>query len=231
MKKKVKPLNVAVIGVGGIAKMHMPGWAASTNAQVVAGADISQEALDRWGKEFEVDRLTTDANELIGDASIDIIDICTPNRYHADLAIAAMKAGKHVICEKPLAVTPDEIRRMIKARDASGKLLMTAQHMRFGGAAQALKAEIEAGALGEIYHGRSWWLRRAALPTGDGFILKKHSGGGPCIDIGVHTLDLALWMMGHPKPVSVTGVARRELASQKGAFSIWGGTVPAKIDV
>lgn len=229
MKKDT--LNVAVIGVGGIAKTHMPGWEASEHAQVVAGADISQKALGRWGKQFDVERLTTDPAELIADPDIDIIDICTPNGYHADLAISGLEAGKHVLCEKPLAPTPEEIRRMIAARDASGKLLMTAQHMRFGSAAKALKAEIDTGCLGEIYHARSWMLRRAALPIGEGFILKERAGGGPCIDIGVHVLDLTLWMMGYPSPESVTGVARRELASQKGAFSIWGGAVPKKIDV
>jgi predicted dehydrogenase len=228
---KNKTLNVAVIGTGGICKTHMPGWAASKHARVVAGADISEKNLKAWGDEFDVTRLTTEPDELIADPRIDVVDICTPNRYHADLSIAALNAGKHVICEKPLAPTPGEIRRMIEARDSSGKLLMTGQHMRFSAAAKALKAEIDTGSLGDVYHARAWMLRRAAVPLSEGFILKKHSGGGPCIDIGVHVLDLTLWLMGHPKPVSVTGVARRELASQKGAFSIWGGAVPKEIDV
>ncbi len=136
-----------------------------------------------------------------------------------------------MICEKPLAPTPDEIRKMIAARDKSGKMLMTAQHFRFAPDSRALKAEIEEGALGEIYHARGWWLRRAALPTGQGFILKKHSGGGPCIDIGVHLLDTMLWLMDHPRPVTVSGVAKKELAGQEGAWSVWGGAVPKEMDV
>lgn len=224
-------LKVGVIGVGGIARTHMPGWEASEHAHVVAGADISEAALQRWGKQFAVDRLVTDAGELIADPEIDIIDVCTPNNYHAPLAIAALQAGKHVLCEKPLAPTPAEIQGMIEARDRSGKMLMTAQHFRFMGSSRAIRAEIDAGALGDVYHARSWLLRRAAVPTRPGFILKEHSGGGPCIDVGVHILDLTLWFMGNPRPVAVTGVARAELAHQEGAFSIWGGSIPTQFDV
>ncbi len=224
-------LKVGVIGVGGIAGTHMPGWEASEHAEVVAGADISKKALKLWGEKFGVKKLLTDPAKLIADADIDIVDICTPNGYHAELSIAAMQVGKHVICEKLLAPTPDEIRRMIVARDESGKLLMTAQHLRFAAEVLAMKAEIDTGVLGDVYHARSWLLRRIALPVRPGFILKKHSGGGPCIDIGVHALDLTLHMMGFPKPVTVSGVARRELAGQPGAWSIWGGAVPKEMDV
>ena len=212
-------LRVGVVGVGGIARTHMPGWAASEHAEVVAGSDVSQEVLTHWGQEHDVKKLHTDPEALFNDGDIDVIDVCTPSTYHAPLSIAALESGKHVICEKPLAPTPDEILRMIEARDKSGKMLMTAQHFRFQGSSKAMKAEIDTGALGDIYHARSWMLRRAAAPTGGGFILKEHSGGGPCIDIGVHILDLTLWFMGNPEPVSVTGVARAELAHREGAFS------------
>ena len=226
-------LRVGVIGVGGIARTHMPGWAASPHAEVVAGADLVPEALERWGKDWQISRLETDSDALINASDIDIIDVCTPNMYHAGLSIAALNAGKHVICEKPLAPTPDDVRDMIAARDKSGKLLMTAQHFRFQGKSKAMKAEIEAGALGNIYHARSWMLRRTGIPTGLNFLSRRHSGGGACIDIGVHILDLTLWFMGNPEPVSVTGVARRELASNPMAFGLWPqfGRLPQGMDV
>src|SRR5258708_14377741 len=224
-------LKVAVIGVGGIAHTHMPGWRDSEHAEVVAGADVFEPALQKWGAANEITRLTTNADELIDDPSIDIIDICTPNNYHTPLAIAALNAGKHVLCEKPLAPNPAQIKQMIAARDKSGKLLMTAQHFRFSGLSKAMKAEIECGVLGNIYHARSWMLRRAAAPVRPGFILKEHATGGACIDIGVHTLDLTLWFMGNPKPISVSGVARTELAHLPGAFSIWGGAIPQEMNV
>lgn len=226
-------LKVGVIGVGGIARVHMPGWESSPHTEVVAGADLSHEALDNWSKQWNVTKTYVNTEDIIKDPDIDIIDICTPNMYHTELTIAALEAGKHVICEKPLAPTPADVQKMIDARDKSGKMLMTAQHFRFSGKSKALKAEIDAGALGEIYHARSWMLRRTAIPTRLGFLLKQHSGGGATIDIGVHILDLTLWFMGNPKPVSVTGVAKKVLAANPKAFGLWDNfnTVPPEMDV
>lgn len=225
-------LKVGVIGLGGISRTHMPGWYASEHAEVVAGSDIVPSVLETWGQTHGITRLSTDPAELFNDPDIDIIDVCTPNMYHAPLVVAALEAGKHVICEKPLAPTPDEIRQMIAARERSGKLLMTAQHFRFKGISQAMKAEIEQGALGEVYHARSWMLRRNGFVPTPSFIAKKHSGGGPCIDIGVHILDLTLWLMGNPKPIAVTGVAKAPLAHHPNAFSAWQGVpIPAEFDV
>ena len=219
-------LKVGVIGVGGIARTHMPGWAASEEAEVVAGSDVSQAALEKWGAQHGVTKLVTNPGDLFADPNIDIIDICTPNMYHAELAIAALDAGKHVICEKPLAPTPAEIRRMIEARDRSGKKLMTAQHFRFKGVSQAMKAEIDTGVLGNVYHGRSWMMRRNGFIPSGTFTEKRHSGGGPCIDIGVHVLDLTLWLMGNPQPVAVTGVAGAPLAHLPGQFAAWNREAP-----
>jgi predicted dehydrogenase len=227
-----KKLKVGIIGLGGIAHTHVPGWKASSDAELVAGSDVNTAVFDSWREKYGVTRFYEKPADLINDPDIDIIDICSPNMYHAEQAIAAMQADKHVISEKPLAPTPDDIRKMIAARDASGKLLMTAQHFRFSGPARAMKAEIDNGALGEVYHARSWMLRRGFLPVRPTFIYKQHSGGGPCIDIGVHILDLTLWLMGHPKPVAVSGVERTALAHHKDAFSAWGRVaVPQDIDV
>ena len=225
-------LKVGLVGVGGISRTHMPGWAASEEAEVVAGSDISGEALEQWGALHNVTRLTTNAAELFSDPDIDIIDLCVPNMYHAPLAIAALEAGKHVICEKPLAPTPQDIEQMIAARDKAGKQLMTAQHFRFAGVSQAMKAEIDTGTLGDVYHARGWMLRRNGLIPTATFIEKKHSGGGPCIDIGVHILDLTLWFMGNPRPVAVSGVADARLAHHPGAFATWrDGPIPSSFDV
>ena len=225
-------LKVGLVGVGGISRTHMPGWAASEEAEVVAGSDISGEALEQWGALHNINRLTTNAGELFSDPDIDIIDLCVPNMYHAPLAIAALEAGKHVICEKPLAPTPQDIKQMIAARDKAGKQLMTAQHFRFAGVSQAMKAEIDTGTLGGVYHARGWMLRRNGLIPTATFIEKKHSGGGPCIDIGVHILDLTLWFMGNPRPVAVSGVADARLAHHPGAFATWrDGPIPSSFDV
>jgi len=227
-----KKLKVGVIGLGGIANTHVPGWQASPHAELIAGSDVNPKVFPAWKEKYAVTRFYENPADLIKDPAIDIVDICTPNMFHAEQAIGALEAGKHVICEKPLAPTPEAIRKMIAARDKSGKLLMTAQHFRFRGVARAVKAEIEQGSLGDIYHARSWMLRRGLLPVSPTFIYKSQSGGGPTIDIGVHILDLTLWLMGHPKPVAVSGVAKTALARHPGAFSVWGmAPVPQDIDV
>jgi predicted dehydrogenase len=219
-------LKVAVIGVGGIARTHMPGWEASEYAEVVAGSDVNAVALAEWGVKHNVQKLATDFGEILRDPDIDIVDLCVPNMYHSPLAVAALNAGKHVICEKPLAPTPDAIQKMIEARDSSGKLLMTAQHFRFAGNSQAMKREIDSGTLGNIYHARSWMLRRSGMIPLPSFTSKAHSGGGPVIDIGVHVLDLTLWLMGHPQPVAVSGTAKQTFAQREGLWSHWRNTVP-----
>lgn len=227
-----KKLKVGMLGLGGIAHTHVPGWNASPYAELVAGSDVNTAVFPAWKEKHGMSRFYENALDLIKDPEIDIIDICTPNMFHAPQAVAALEAGKHVICEKPLAPTPDDICKMIAARDRSGKLLMTAQHFRFRGVTQAMKTEIATGILGEVYHARSWMLRRSLLPTAPTFIYKKNSGGGPTIDIGVHILDTTLWLMGHPRPVAVSGVARTALAKHKDAFSSWGRSlVPQDIDV
>jgi len=225
-------LKVGMVGVGGISGSHVPGWEASGDAEIAAGSDLNGAALEAFGRRTGATRLYADAAKLFADAQIDIVDICTPNGSHAPLAIAAMEAGKHVICEKPLATGPDEIRRMIAARDRTGKMLMTAQHFRFAGTSKALKRQLELGVLGDVYHARGWMMRRAGATTSrPGFYVKKLSGGGACIDIGVHILDLTLWMMGNPKPVSVSAATRDVMAKQPGAFSDWDGVVQPEWDV
>lgn len=224
-------LKVGVIGVGGISRSHMPGWLASEHAEVIAGCDIDDSKLQSWGEAHGVDKLYKTPSELFSDQSIDIVDVCVPNMYHAPLSIAGLEAGKHVICEKPLAPTPMDIMNMMDARDKSGKLLMTAQHFRFEPSSRAMKDEIDLGTLGDVYHARSWMLRRGGAPTTPGFVQKKHSGGGPCIDIGVHILDLTLWFMGNPQPVAVSGVARNEIANQENAFGIGRRLLPPEYDV
>jgi predicted dehydrogenase len=222
-------LKIGIIGIGGIAKTHMPGWQESQHSEVIASSDINETVLKEWGSNYQISRLYNDPYELIEDPEIDVIDICTPNNYHCDLAIKAMEAGKHVICEKPLAPIADQIRSMIKVRDRTNKKLMCAQHFRFRENSKMMKSEAEQ--IGFIYHARSWMLRRNALPNRIGFLMKEHSGGGPCIDIGVHVLDLTLWFMGNPKPISVTGVSRTELAKEPGAFSMWGEYDSSIMDV
>jgi len=219
----VKKWKVGFIGAGGIARIaHMPGWKKLENVEVIAVSDIREEVAGAVAKEFGIPHIFTDYRKMLEIKEIDIIDICAPNAVHAPAAIASFEAGKHVICEKPLAITPGEVEDMIAASKKAGKMLMCAQNHRFRPEARILKKIIEKGECGEIYYARAYALRRRLLPPAPTFIKKELSGGGPCLDIGVHILDLVYWLMGNPKVKSVSGVALTKLAKREDIHGDWG---------
>ena len=225
-------LQVGVIGVGGIGHdQHLPGWLKVPFAEVTAIADLSPEALDRVHKVFPIPHRFLDWRDLVALPDLDIVDICTPNRTHAPMTLAALEVGKHVLCEKPLAITSAEVRGIRDAADRADRLVMAAQHFRFDPATKQVKALIDGGMLGEIYYARAQWLRRRLLPPRSTFIEKRLSGGGPAFDIGVHVLDLAYWFMGAPEPVTVSAFVDAKLAHRKDITSAWGEWNRDQIDV
>jgi predicted dehydrogenase len=214
--------RVGIIGAGGVVKgLHLPGWLTLPNVSVVAIADINKASASALSMEFGVPHVFTDYHEMLK-MDLDAVDVCTPNMVHVPAVKAALEAGKHVICEKPLAVTTKEVRELGTLADAKGLKLMTAQHHRFGSAALAAKRWAEEGFLGPVYHARVKAMRRATLPVSPGFIDSRLSGGGPCMDIGVHALDLCLWLMGFPDPKRVSGVTRVNFAKGQGIPGMWG---------
>jgi predicted dehydrogenase len=223
-------LKVGVVGTGGIFKAaHLPGWLSHKEVEIVAFCDAFRASAEAIAKDFPDAKVYDDYRELIADPSIDIIGISTPNLYHSEIAIAALLQGKHVFCEKPDAVNPIEAQKMADVAKASGKLLMTMRNNRFSREAKFAKQIIEQDKLGELYMGRCGWIRRRGIPgRGGWFTTKELSGGGPLIDLGVHMIDLAIWLSGNPKPVSVTGTTYRKFADRPDAS----GQVPAgKFDV
>ncbi len=204
----MKKWRVGIIGVGGIFKgSHIGEYLDDERLEVVALCDIIEErATEIRDKHFPNAAVYTDFNELLKDETIDSVDICTPNYLHSIIAVAAFKAGKHVFCEKPDAVNVEEVLKMNRAAEKAGKTLMIMRNNRFSPASQYAKKYIESGAMGEIYCGRCGWQRRRGIPgKGGWFTTKAQSGGGPLIDLGVHMIDLAIWLMGSPTPVAVTG--------------------------
>jgi predicted dehydrogenase len=216
------PFRVGVIGAGGIARgQHLPGWRALPNVNLVAIADINKAAASAAAMESGIPHVFSDFQDLLK-LDLDAVDVCTPNVSHVPIVQAALEAGKHVICEKPLAVTAREVRLLGELADRKGLKLMTAQHHRFGAPARAAKRWAEQGFLGPVYHARVKAMRRAWLPIAPGFIDARLSGGGPCLDIGVHALDLCLWLMGFPDPVRVSGTARVNFAKGTDIPGMWG---------
>jgi predicted dehydrogenase len=209
-----KKLKVAVIGAGGIATaMHAPAWAANHEAVMTAVCDIIPEKAERFAEKYGISHVFTDYREMLEKADIDAVDICTPNLYHSEIAIAALKAGKHVFCEKPDAINAEEAEKMSAAAAGSGKVLMTMRNNRFSPATQFMKRYVEQGNMGDIYTGRCGWVRRRGIPgKGGWFTTKELSGGGPLIDLGVHFIDVAIWLMGNPKPIAVSGAVYTKFA-------------------
>ncbi|MFP3938619.1 MAG: Gfo/Idh/MocA family protein [Phycisphaerae bacterium] len=218
-KSANRKLRVGMIVAGGISGNHCQGWTRLDGAELVAITDVNKDAALRRAEEFHIETVESDGERLIARDDIDVVDIVTPNRYHKPYTVAALQAKKHVLCEKPLALTAKEVDEMISAAKEARRKLMCAQHMRFQANSLALKRYLADNPLGEVYYSRAWYNRRRSLPARAGFIYKKHSGGGCCIDVGVHILDLAMHLMGNFEPVSVSGLAVNKLAKRPESFT------------
>ncbi len=225
-------LQVGIVGVGGIGRdQHLPGWAKVPFAEIVAAADISDETLQRACEPYSIHHRYTDWHELVALDGLEIVDICTPNRLHTPIALGALAHGRHVLCEKPLATTSEEVRQIRDAAQHAGRLVMAAQHFRFEPSCRQLKALIEGGMVGDLYYARAQWLRRRLVPPRATFIERRFSGGGPAFDIGVHILDLAYWLLGAPEPVSVSAALDMQLAHRSDLTGGWGDWDRERFDV
>lgn len=224
MKTK-KVLKVAIIGCGGIASgKHMPSLAKIKEVQMTAFCDINvdraQEAAQKYGADGA--KVYTDYRELLKDDSIDVVHVLTPNKSHADITVAALEAGKHVMCEKPMAKTSADACRMVETAKRTGKKLTIGYQNRFRNDSQHLYKMCSNGELGDIYYAKAHAIRRRAVPTWGVFLNEEEQGGGPLIDIGTHALDLTLWMMNNYKPKCVMGNVYRKLGDRKDAANAWG---------
>lgn len=195
-------------------RWHIEGYQGHPACRVVAIADPNAARLAEIGDKFNVPRRYESVGEMLGKEKLDVVSVATPNKYHKPLTIAALKAGAHVLCEKPMAMNAREAREMLAAAKACGRRLMINFSYRFNEQSQALKREVESGVLGKVYFARTVWHRSRGIPGFGGWFGRKTlSGGGPLIDLGVHRLDLALWLMGYPKPAWVLANAYHYLGS------------------
>lgn len=208
-------IKVGIIGVGNIAESHINGYLQNPDVELYAFCDINEERLKQKGEKFGVTRLFTDKNEMLKLEEIDAVSVCTWNAAHAECTIAALNAGKNVLCEKPMAMNSEEALAMQAAAEKSGKLLMIGFVRRYGNDCKILKDFIDNGYMGDIYYTKATYLRRNGCPGG-WFGDKSRSGGGPLIDLGVHVIDLTRYLAGCPKPVSVFGATFHKLADRPG---------------
>jgi predicted dehydrogenase len=201
----MKQYRVCVIGLG-MGEGHIQGYQSNPRAKVVAIADIDPHRLREAGDRFRIPVRYDSAEAMLQREHLDVVSVAVPNRFHKPLTILALQSGAHVLCEKPMALNAAEAREMIAAAKKARRRLMINFSYRFTAAAQALKKQVDTGVLGDVYFARTIWLRKRGIPGfGGWFGIKAMSGGGPLIDLGVHRIDLALWLMGYPKPVWALG--------------------------
>jgi predicted dehydrogenase len=206
-------LKVGVIGLGSISDLHIKPYVNSPEAKLVAFCDKNQERLETAGTLYNVPSLYTSYQDLLANDEVEAVSICTWNSTHAEIAIAALKAGKHVLVEKPLCTTVKEAIEVEEAVKKSGKVLQVGFVRRYAKNTKLVKSFLDNGDFGELYYAKASCIRRLGNPGG-WFSDKERSGGGPLMDLGVHMIDICWYLMGKPKPVSVSGHTYSKLGNR-----------------
>jgi predicted dehydrogenase len=206
-----KTLRIGLVGVGAAAQIsHIPALKKTEDVELTWLCDRDPEKVERVAQKFSIPNASSRLDDLLADETLDAIDICTPNFLHAPMAVAALDAGKHVICERPLARSSAEAAQMVKAAKKADRTLMCAVQHRFRPDAQLLKKFVDKGDLGEVFLAKAGWLRQRTLWDSEEWRGRmKESGGGVVLDLGFQMLDLALWMLGSPAVTSVTAGLHR----------------------
>ena len=221
----MEKVRIGVIGCGGIANTkHMPAEKRNPAAELVAFCDVIEERALKAREDFGTPECAvyTDYRQLLQDKSIDAVLVLTPNNAHCRITVDALDAGKHVLCEKPMAMNYAEAKEMLAARDRSGKVLTIGYQNRFRPDALYLKKVADEGMFGDVYYAEAIAIRRRAVPTWGVFIDKEKQGGGPLIDIGTHALDLTLFMMNNYEPAYCVGKTFHKLNAQRDTGNAWG---------
>lgn len=206
-------LKVGVIGAGGIASVHLKAYQNNEQVEINAICDINEERAKEKAEEYNAPKVYNSHQRLLEDKEIEAVSVCTWNNSHAEIAIAALKAGKHVLVEKPLTTSVEKAEQIEQAAKESGKKLQVGFVRRYGDNVNMLKRFIDEGELGDIYYAKASYLRRHGNPGG-WFADKERSGGGPLIDLGVHVIDICWYLMGCPKVKSVSGNTYHKLGNR-----------------
>ena len=207
----MKTIKLGLIGAGGISQAHCRTIASIDGAEFIAVSELVVANLERTKERWGIENTFTDYNEMLKMDELDAVFVCTPTGVHAPPTVAALKAGKHVLCEKPMEATLDAATEMVRTAHETGKILMVALKLRYSPQVIKAKAIVDAGTLGDIYYAETVADRRRGNPGGS-FIRKATAGLGASADIGVYALDTALHLMGHPKPIAVSGITSNYLS-------------------
>ncbi|MEH7275061.1 Gfo/Idh/MocA family protein [Neobacillus vireti] len=209
----MKKLKVGVVGAGSLSEAHLEAYKNNPDVELAAICDLVEERAAEKAKKYSISDVYTDYQEMLKDPELDAISVVTWNNTHKEISIAALDAGKHVLCEKPLCINYDEALEIKAATERNNKQFMIGYVRRHASSITVLKKYIDKGLLGDIYYAKASNLRRLGNPGG-WFSDKSRSGGGPLIDIGVHILDLLWYLMGRPKVKTVSANTYNKLGNR-----------------
>lgn len=204
-------VRVGVAGTGAISQLvHLPLLSERNDVDLVAVSDADDAKAAAIGERFGVDRVLGDP-ELLSDPDVEVILVCTPNHLHESQAVAALESGKHVLVERPLALTSQGCRRVLDAARAADRTLAVGMSHRFRPDVAALRAFILGGELGRPYAARVAWMnRKVPLRRTTWRQRPDEAGGGALMDLGVQALDLGLWLLGNPRVKRVSAVLTKD---------------------
>ncbi len=216
-------VRIGVIGAGFIGRVHLDQFRKQGGVRLVGVADQSRQLAEKAAADYGVEETFKSAEDLIDSPDIDAVVVGVPNQYHLDLSLRALRAGKDLLLEKPMALNVAQAAEIARLRKETGRVLMIDHQMRFIWAYRQAAEQVRAGELGRIYNAKTGWWRLKGIPGwGSWFTRSDESGGGPLIDIGVHMLDVAIWLMGSPRPVEVFGSTYAEFGPRKLGIGTWG---------
>jgi predicted dehydrogenase len=221
---KAKQWRVGIIGAGTVVTYgHIPNFQSIDNVEVVALCDVNQARVQEVAAEHGIPHAYTDYREMLTKDAPDIVVVATPNIFHKPMTLDALNAGAHVLCEKPMALHYADAEEMMAMAKEKGLVLTVGTHYRYSDPVQACKAHVDDGFLGKVYAARTSWQRRHGIPGyGSWFTNQEMAGGGALLDIGIHALDRALYLMGYPKPVRVVGATFAEFGPRGEGLFGWG---------
>ncbi|MFC4302576.1 Gfo/Idh/MocA family protein [Cohnella boryungensis] len=209
----MRNIRIGVIGTGSISEMHLNAYKKNPAVSLAAICDVNGARALQVAEKYGADKSYTDYRELLASSDIDAVSICTWNNTHAEISIAALKAGKHVLVEKPLCRTVEEALEIERTVRETGKLLQVGYVRRYDPNVRMLREFVDQDEFGPLYYAKASTIRRLGNPGG-WFADIERSGGGPLIDIGVHVIDLCWYLMGKPKTVSVSANTYRRLGNR-----------------
>ncbi|MCE5259474.1 MAG: Gfo/Idh/MocA family oxidoreductase [Chloroflexi bacterium] len=214
-------VRIGVIGLG-MGRYHLKEYQSNPSVSIVAICDQNEPLLAEYQTLYPQAKAYTSYEELLAAGGLDGVSVALPNFLHAQVTIAALRAGCNVLCEKPMALNAAQAAEMLRTSQETDKKLMIHFNYRFSPPSRFLKRYVDEGHLGQIYYAKTHWLRANGIPKlGGWFGIKELSGGGPLIDLGVHRLDLAMWLMGYPKAKAVSaytsGLLGARIARDAGA--------------